>query len=136
MRIALELEMPSDVRHIEDVVEQVRQACADLSVPERHLAFAVPVALTEALSNAVLYGNGAHHERQVRIRAGMDDHALILEVTDDGDGFDLEACTGDPTRPENLEREDGRGLFLMRRLMTRVERYSEGGNVVRLVLDL
>ena len=136
MRVALELAMPSDVRHIEDVVEQVRRVYADLRVHERHLAFAVPVALTEALSNAVLYGNAAHGERQVRIRAGVDDHALILEVTDDGDGFDLEACTADPTRPENLEREDGRGLFLMRRLMTRVERFSEGGNVVRLVLDL
>ena len=136
MRVALELAMPSDVRHIEDVVEQVRQACADLRVPERHLAFAVPIALTEALSNAVLYGNAAHLERQVRVRAGVDDHSLILEVADDGDGFDLDACTGDPTRPENIEREDGRGLFLMRRLMTRVERFTEGGNVVRLVLEL
>ena len=29
---------------------------------------------------------------------------------------------------------DGRGLFLMRRLMDHVERFSDGGNVVRLIL--
>ena len=136
MRVALDLAMPSDVRCIEDVVARVQLACADLHVPPRHLAFAIPVALTEALSNAVLYGNAEGSERQVRVRAGVDDRALILEVTDHGDGFDLDACTGDPTQPCNIEREDGRGLFLMRRLMTRVERFSDGGNVVRLVLDL
>ena len=34
----------------------------------------------------------------------------------------------------NIAREDGRGLFLMRALMDRVERFTDGGNVVRLVL--
>ena len=41
----------------------------------------------------------------------------------------------DATDPENLEREDGRGLFLMRQLMHRVERFDDGGNVVRLTLN-
>jgi serine/threonine-protein kinase RsbW len=58
----------------------------------------------------------------------------VLEVADQGVGFDLDACTRDPTRPENLNREDGRGLFLMRSLMDRVERFTDGGNVVRLTL--
>jgi serine/threonine-protein kinase RsbW len=57
-----------------------------------------------------------------------------MEVRDEGSGFDLEACTEDPTTPENLLREDGRGLFLMRRLMDQVERFSDDGNVVRLIL--
>ena len=43
-------------------------------------------------------------------------------------------CLNDPTEPENLEREDGRGLFLMRKLMDRVERFSNQGNVVRMTL--
>jgi len=44
-----------------------------------------------------------------------------------------------PTDPDNIEREDGRGLFLMRALMDRVERFDANGaphgNVVRLVLS-
>ena len=58
----------------------------------------------------------------------------MLEVEDQGSGFDLEASLRDPTDPENLEREDGRGLFLMRALMDRVEQYRDAGNVVRLTL--
>ena len=59
---------------------------------------------------------------------------LVAEVRDEGDGFDLDACTENPAHPANIAREDGRGLFLMRALMDRVERFTDGGNVVRLVL--
>jgi serine/threonine-protein kinase RsbW len=71
----------------------------------------------------------------VHVRATFDGHDLILEVVDQGRGFDLDDCSSvDPTSPENLLREDGRGLFLMKRLMDRVERFTRDGNVVRLTL--
>jgi anti-sigma regulatory factor (Ser/Thr protein kinase) len=108
---ALDIRIPSDVQYIEEIVEQVVARCEAYRFARRHLALNVPVALTEALSNAIL-----------------------LEVRDEGPGFDLAACSDDPTTPENLLREDGRGLFLMQRLMDRVERFSDGGNVVRLTL--
>ena len=136
MKVALELAVPSDVAQIERVVARVVATCADLHVPKRQLQFNVPLALTEALSNAILYGNAEQVDGRVTVRAGVVAHALVLEVGDDGPGFDLEACTRDPTAPENIEREDGRGLFLMRQLMDRVERYSRPGNVVRMVLEL
>ena len=136
MRVALEMAVPNDVAQIERVVARVVATCADLHVPQRQLHFNVPVALTEALSNAILYGSAQQGGALVTVRAGMAHRSLVLEVADEGPGFDLEACTRDPTAPENLEREDGRGLFLMRRLMDRVERYGGHGNVVRMVLEL
>jgi anti-sigma regulatory factor (Ser/Thr protein kinase) len=57
-----------------------------------------------------------------------------LEVEDEGLGFDLERCTVDPTLDENILREDGRGLFLMRQLVDRVEQFARGGNIVRLTI--
>jgi anti-sigma regulatory factor (Ser/Thr protein kinase) len=57
-----------------------------------------------------------------------------MEVVDEGTGFDLDACTRDPGDAESLTDENGRGLYLMRRLMDSVERYTDGGNVVRLTL--
>ena len=72
--------------------------------------------------------------RCVRVRARLDYTTIVLEVADEGEGFDLDDCTIDPTTGENVLREDGRGLFLMRRLMDRVERFSDHGNVVRLTL--
>ncbi len=130
----LDVRIPSDVQYIEAIVEEVVLRCAAYSYPRRHLCLNVPVALTEALSNAILRGNHDDVMREVRVRADVDSRRLVLEVRDEGSGFDLEACTEDPTTPENLLREDGRGLFLMRRLMDQVERFSDDGNVVRLIL--
>ena len=132
--LALDVRIPSDVQFIGAVVDQVVRRCAALDFSRRHLSLNVPVALTEALSNAILRGNHDDVTRSVRVRADVDALRLVLEVWDEGPGFDLERCTEDPTTPVNLLREDGRGLFLMRRLMDEVVRYQDGGNVVRLTL--
>lgn len=131
---ALDIRIPSDVQEIEGIVEQVVHQCRRFRFEGRQLTLNVPVALTEALSNAILRGNGDAAGRSVRVRSTVDERRLVLEVEDEGSGFDLEACTEDPTTPENLEREDGRGLFLMRSLMDNVERFRGEGNVVRLTL--
>jgi len=130
----LDIRIPSDIQYIADIVDEVVRRCAAAEFPRRHLALNVPVALTEALSNAILRGNGDESARSVHVRARVDTLRLVLEVRDEGNGFDLDLCTEDPTTADNLVREDGRGLFLMRSLMDRVERYSDGGNVVRLTL--
>lgn len=130
----LDLRIPSDLQQIEPVVAAVVRRCAELSLDARQLALNLPVALTEALSNAILRGNGEDVAKEVRVRVVITEREVIVEVEDEGSGFDLDACTEDPTTPENLAREDGRGLFLMRALMDRVERFSGVGNVVRLTL--
>lgn len=129
-----DLRFPSDVHFVEHAVALVVDRCRSAGLSQHALAFNVPIALTEALSNAILYGNGEDAGKAVRITATVTDGALVLEVYDQGPGFDLDACTNDPTRLENLLREDGRGLFLMRRLMDRVEQVSDGHNLVRLTL--
>ena len=134
LHVALELEIPSDVRCIESVVEVVRWQCQHLHYNARQCALNVPVALTEALSNAILRGNRERPDRHVQIRADVNRDRLIVEIVDEGAGFDLDECLVDATRPENLFREDGRGLFLMARLMDRVERFSNRGNVIRMTL--
>lgn len=131
---ALDIRVPSDVQQIEAIVAQVVLRCREHRFAGRQLSLNVPVALTEALSNAILRGNGPVAGKCVRVRVEVTDLRLVLEVEDEGAGFDLEACTEDPTTPENLAREDGRGLFLMHALMDRVERFRGEGNVVRLTL--
>ena len=131
----VEFEIPSDVRHIDDVVDAVRRECAAMAFTDRHLSLNVPVALTEALANAILRGNRDDPDKHVRVRARVDTARVVIEVSDEGAGFDLEACTVDPTTPDRLLQEDGRGLFLMRELMDHVERVEVlRGNVVRMTL--
>ncbi|MFL5581810.1 MAG: ATP-binding protein [Gemmatimonadaceae bacterium] len=133
MRVRIEVEVPSDVRYIEKIVDLVARQCATLSFSPRQCSLNVPVALSEALSNAILRGNREDPAKHVRVRAALDEVELVVEVADEGSGFDLDN-QHDPTSPEHLEDEDGRGIFLMKRLMDSVERFTDGGNVVRLVL--
>lgn len=136
--LTLDLRIPSELQHIEGVVERVLERCAEEAFDARALGVKLPVALTEALSNAILRGNGEDARKAVCVRVEIRDDALVVEIEDEGQGFDLEACTEDPTTAENLEREDGRGLFLMRALVDRVENFRARaparGHVVRLTL--
>lgn len=123
------------MQEIERVVELVRRECEVMSFGQRQVMLNVPVALTEALSNAILRGNRDDPAKHVHVRASVDSEQLVIDVLDEGEGFDLDGCTLDPTTPDNVDREDGRGLFLMRSLMDRVERFGAArGNVVRLTL--
>jgi serine/threonine-protein kinase RsbW len=132
--VALDVEIPSDVHYIEGVIELATRTCRELDMPPRLCSLNVRVALAEAISNAILRGNGHAKDKHVRIRAVVTDEAIVFDVVDEGPGFDLAADRPDPTSPENLESEEGRGLFLMRSLMDDVERFHSDGNVVRLTI--
>jgi serine/threonine-protein kinase RsbW len=134
--VALDLRIPSDIHQIEQVVETVSATCRSFHLTSRQRSLNIPVALSEALSNAILRGNRGDPSKSVRLRTLVLENALIFEVWDEGSGFDLRSSTHDPTELRNLYREDGRGLFLMQRLMDRVEQCRDNGNVVRLTLNL
>lgn len=131
-RVALDVEIPSDVKYIEQVVDLATRECRELHLPPHKCSLNVPVALSEALSNAILRGN-ANGKGKVRVRAVIRDDAVVFDITDEGPDFDIDAKRVEPT-PENVTREEGRGLFLMHRLMDRVEHIHKGGNVIRLTL--
>ena len=131
-RVALDIEIPSDVKYIEQVVELATRECRELDLPPQKCSLNVPVALSEALSNAILRGN-RNGKGKVRLRAVIKDDSVVFEVTDEGQDFDMDKSRVEPTA-ENVTREEGRGLFLMYRLMDRVEHMYKRGNTVRLTL--
>lgn len=129
----------SDIQHIEPLVAEVVQLCLEAGLSPRACRLNVPVAFTEALSNAILRGNDDDSSRRVKASCTLDLASVTLEVTDEGDGFDASCVTFSPHDADWLDREDGRGLFLMRSLMDRVEiqrpAHGQPGNLVRLVLN-
>jgi serine/threonine-protein kinase RsbW len=128
------LELPSDIRSIERAVEFVMLRCSSCGAHARRLNLNFRVGLTEALSNAMLYGNGHDPEKRVRVEITLKQGQLMASITDQGDGFDP-ASIPDPTEPANLTKPCGRGLFLMRELLDEVS-YNARGNQVTLVLRL
>jgi serine/threonine-protein kinase RsbW len=76
---------------------------------------AVRVALAEALRNAVRDAHRGDGTKPVRVRHHIDARRVLVEVEDQGDGFDP-AGVPDPVAPENRGRRGGRGLLRMRAL--------------------
>ena len=127
--------LPSDVLRIEDAVEKVVARCRrhiELERRASRVRMNLQVALAEALANAMLYGNGADRSKRVRVELTITEKAIITRVTDEGPGFDYRDIP-DPTTREGLLKPDGRGIFLMRKLLDQVS-FNERGNSVTLLL--
>ncbi len=134
--VALELEFPSDVGQVERVVRLATDLCRELKFPHRVSDLELPVALSEAVSNAILRGNKEDPLKTVRVRGIVSDSALIFEVYDQGEGFDLHECIADPTSPDRITLEGGRGLYLMDQFLDKIEQeITDTGHVVRLILN-
>ena len=127
------LELPNDLHAIERAVEYLVDRCeeAGFDCDRLHLKFRVSV--TEALSNAMLYGNAKDPRKRVRIEAHFTQDSATIRVTDEGPGFDP-AQLPDPTKHPHRRRAGGRGIFLIRKLMDHVE-FNERGNSITMVLN-
>ena len=130
----LVLEIPTDIRSIEHTVDYVMRRCRTCETYQKRLRLNFRVGLTEALANAMLYGNAHDLSKHVRVEVTLENGRLEARVTDQGMGFDPSTIP-DPTEPENILKSSGRGLFLMRQMLDEVS-YNDRGNQVTLVLRL
>jgi len=128
------LDIPNDLSSIEEAVDFVMQRCTSCGEDPRRLRLNLRVGLAEALANAMLYGNARDPSKRVKVEVAFQDSAITARVTDEGTGFDPLSLP-DPTCPANLLKANGRGIFLMRKLLDEVH-FNDRGNSVTLVLRL
>jgi len=126
------LRLPSEVACIEEAVELVTRHCLAGHDTTRKTRFRLQVVLSEALSNAIVRGNREDHGKWVHVRAELGPDAIRLVVTDEGPGFDPRAVP-EPIRPEQLDEANGRGLYLIRKLVDAVQ-FNEQGNSICMIL--
>lgn len=106
------LEIESDPNNLITVEEFVNYFCKDLKLSDEKLAN-VLLAVTEATTNAVIHANKSNLNKKVTIDVHVEDSKLIMKVKDEGEGFNPDMIP-DPTEPENLLKDSGRGLYLMK----------------------
>jgi serine/threonine-protein kinase RsbW len=126
------LRLPSDVNCIEEVVELVTRHCLAGHSTSKTTQFRLRVVLSEALSNAIVRGNGEDRTKWVDVRAELVPDAIRVSVTDEGPGFDPGAIP-EPLLPEQLDEAGGRGLYLIRKLVDAVQ-FNEQGNSICMIL--
>ena len=129
------IEVESDPNNLITVEEFVNYFSKDLGLTNDQLS-ALLLAVTEATTNAMVHANKCDVSKIVSVDAHIDDSKLIVKVKDEGKGFDPSTIP-DPTKPENLLKDSGRGVYLMKVYMDEV-RYNitPTGTETILILNL
>lgn len=123
---------PKNIGRVEGFLKKIERA-AELDEIQEHKLM---IALTEAVNNAILHGNKSNEAKKVRVVGELQEDGLLFTVTDEGKGFRPDEVAN-PLKEENLLKESGRGIFLMRTLLDRVEfRRTREGMEVKLWLVL
>lgn len=130
----LTFDLPADLATIEEAVNAVMHRCASCEAESSRLRLNLRVGLTEALTNAVLYGNAGDPSKRIKVEVVVDESSITAKVTDEGNGFNPHNLP-DPTVPPHLTEPRGRGIFLMRKLLDEVH-FNDRGNSVTMVLRL
>ncbi|MBI5232208.1 MAG: anti-sigma factor antagonist [Coriobacteriales bacterium] len=123
------IDMVAAVENLGSVREEVVAILGSLGFADSAL-FDIKVALGEALANAVRHGAPADGSGEVRVEVVAYDDRIVLEVMDNGIGFN-----GQHAGSDDVYAPSGRGIMFMRALMDRVEfdHSPLGGTKVRLV---
>ncbi len=126
------LVIPSDLSNVSLVESLIDKVCADLHIQEDFYGN-VLIAVTEAVNNAIIHGNTFNVNKSVTVEVIQDDESFTFRIIDEGAGFDYMNLP-DPTSPENIEKENGRGIFLIQNLSDSLD-FEESGKVAVISFD-
>ena len=121
------------INRVEELAEPRRWLHDQLALHDYspHDIFAVRTGFEEAANNAISHGNDGDPAKHVTIEMSVSDDRVEIDVEDEGTGFDY-THVKDPRKVENLLRDSGRGVMMIRNFLDTVQ-YQGCGNRVRLV---
>ncbi len=93
----------------------------------------VLLCVSEAVVNSIQHGNRYNKEKQVCIKVEINKSTLHVTIIDEGQGFDSDKIS-DPTLPENITKESGRGIHIIKSCCDQVE-FDKNKSLIRFKLD-
>lgn len=124
---SIDKKIPSELDAGHAVIEELMSALETLGWEGRDV-FHIQMAIEEAVVNAIEHGNNRDESKQVHVVFHVNRERAELSVTDQGQGFD-HRNVADPTEDDRIDQPRGRGVMLIRELMTE-STYNEVGNGV------
>lgn len=121
------LDISSELINIKKVRSFLEDVFMKLNLEKVHFN-RIFLCLSEAVNNAIVHGNQCVSCRNVSISVSYTNNFLTIEISDEGTGFNIELVK-DPTLSENLKKESGRGIFLMKNICDDVLFLDEGRRV-------
>lgn len=126
----ISIRIPSEIKNIKSVSSEILKGLRPYRISDG-AAFDIRLCVEEAVRNAIVHGNKSKKDLDVTISYSIHPDRIEIEVSDQGVGFDQRKIP-DPTSEENILKNSGRGVLIIKKLMDRVD-YKGRGNIVRMV---
>ena len=127
------LQLPSSLDSIPKIEQYVESLKADYDIDECVYGNML-LAVVEAATNAIVHGNKGDCFKCIHLESKKERDFLRVSVSDEGCGFDVNEIPN-PTLPENLEKDGGRGVFLIQQLADNVD-FAKNGATVEMIFYL
>lgn len=127
------IEIASEVQNV-GIVEKLIDNQSAVCELNEEIYGKLLLAVVEAVNNAIVHGNNEDPSKKVTIHYILNNEYIEYIISNEGDAFDPDSLP-DPTAPENIEKDCGRGIFLMKHLSDEVV-YSNEGRTVSLKFKL
>lgn len=127
---SLHEKIPSSLSIAHQVLDQFLNAAQNAGWEGRDY-FHIQMAGEEALVNAVTHGNKESADKLVELELHLSPEQVYMRIKDEGQGFCPESLP-DPRDDDRLECIHGRGVLLIREMMSEV-RYIGCGNEVEMI---
>jgi len=114
-----EIEIPSTLDFLPKVDEFIERKLRKLKIKKDQITD-IAISVSEAVTNAVEHGNRNDITKKVKIRFKADTSSVEVIVEDEGGGFDP-SCVESPLEEQNLLKDQGRGILILKSLMDRVD---------------
>ena len=131
--IIQQLLLPSEPKSLLSLESWVNSLCETYNISVE-IYGNILISLSEAVNNAMSHGNGNILKKNTLVVSSLNKNKLVFTISDQGSGFDFSQLP-DPTSPENIEKPQGRGIFLMNHLSDGVS-FEEPGNKVEITFQI
>jgi len=122
--------LPENIRIVESFIDNAK----DKYHISDNMYGNIMVAVTEAVNNAIIHGNKSDKNKNVELSLLFEEKKATFKIKDQGIGFDYDNLP-DPTLPENIEKEGGRGIFLIKNLCDDYS-FEQEGKIIELNFNL
>ncbi|HDR52146.1 MAG TPA: ATP-binding protein [Mariniphaga anaerophila] len=127
------LTINSDKKSLEKVEKFLFRVFEKYRLPQKCFS-KVLLCVSEAVINSIEHGNKNDLQKEVVIHIECKNDNICVEVRDEGDGFNFQNLDN-PTLAENLKKEAGRGIHIIKSLCTQVK-FRNDGKCVQIKIDL
>ncbi len=128
--VVLDERVPSKLDEKTPLITRILDILMDRRFIDEYENPLVRLCLDEAIVNAIRHGNKYDEAKIVHVQLFTNQVEWAIRIEDQGEGFDP-ADVPDPSDPESLILEGGRGILLMNEFMDEVY-YFDGGRGLQL----